>query len=324
MRGVEPILRELFTSRILSTLPGPLGSVAAENERVVRVLGAIAVLVVGWYASKLVVRLAGRTVAQRIERPSVTRSVLRAIRLSVVGLALVVAAGVLGVGNVEILLSVGVLSAVLAVVLAPLIGSLIHGLFILTDRPFEIGDMIELVDQEHVGFVEDITIRYTKIVTLQNTILVVPNSDIHERDVLNYSAEDERTRVSIEFEITYESDLDRAITLAERAARSVDVVVSGGPDVRVGSARYAAGPLCDVQSYADSGIALTLRFWVKEPYKLTRARSAVARAVRAKFADAAVEFAYPHRQLVFEDAAARTTVARSEEGSSDATDERSE
>jgi len=264
-------------------------------------VAAALVLVAGWYASKLVVRLAGRTVARRIERPSVTRSVLRMIRTSVLILTIVVAALILGIGDVQILLSVGVLSAVVAVVLAPLIGSLIHGLFILTDRPFEIGDMIEITDQGHVGFVEDITIRYTKIITLENTILVVPNSEIHERDVLNYSAEDERTRISVEYEVTYESDLDAAIRLAQRAARSVDVVVGGGPDVRVGSARYAASPLCDVAEYADNGIRLTLRFWVKEPYKLTRARSVVSQRVRERYAEADVEFAYPHRQLVFDD-----------------------
>ncbi|ELZ13415.1 mechanosensitive ion channel MscS [Halovivax asiaticus JCM 14624] len=298
MRVVERVVADVVSSPLLTSIR----DWSRDNEMLTSVAIALIILVGGWYGSKLVVRLAGRTVAQRIERPSVTRSVLRTIRLSVLLVSFMAAALVLGIGNVEILLSVGVLSAVVAVVLAPLIGSLIHGLFILTDKPFEIGDMIEIVDQDHVGFVEDITIRYTKIVTLENTILVVPNSDVHERDVLNYSAEDERTRVSIEYDVTYESDLDQAIRDAERAARSVDEVVGGGPDVRVGSARYTASPLCDVKAYADSGVRLVLRFWVKEPYKLTRARSIVAQRVRERYADTDVQFAYPHRELVFNDA----------------------
>jgi len=100
------------------------------------------------------------------------------------------------------------------------VGSLINGLYVLADRPYEIGDMIEVSDAGHRGFVEDITIRYTKIFTLQNTFIVIPNSEIHARDVINYSAEDERTRVSLRLDITYESDLEAARKATERAARA--------------------------------------------------------------------------------------------------------
>ncbi|WP_247000608.1 mechanosensitive ion channel family protein [Halosolutus gelatinilyticus] len=269
-------------------------------ETVIDVALAVLVLLIGWYLSKLVVRIAGRTVARRIERPSVTRTVLRGVRASVLLLSFVFALAILGVSGFEILLSVTVISAVVAIVLAPLVGSFINGLFVLADRPYEIGDMIEIVDQGHVGFVEDITIRYTKIFTLQNTFLVVPNSAIQQRDVINYSAEDERTRISVEFEVTYESDVETAKRQAERAARSVDAVISGGPDIRIGSARYAAAPICTIKKYADSGILLELFFWINQPYKQPISRSAVQTAIRERFADRDVEFAYPHRHLVFD------------------------
>ncbi|SFC01060.1 Small-conductance mechanosensitive channel [Halobiforma haloterrestris] len=262
---------------------------------------ALVVLVIGWFISKLVVRMAGRTVAQRIERPSVTRTVLRGVRVSVLLVTLIVVAYILGVSGGEIFLSVTVISAVIAVVLAPLVGSLINGFFVLADQPYEIGDMIEVVDQGHRGFVEDITIRYTKIFTLENTFIVIPNSEIQQRDVVNYSAEDERTRISVRFDITYESDLETARTAAERAARSVDEVISGGPDIRIGSARYAAAPVCTIDQYADSGISLVLYFWIKNPYKQALVRSSVQTAIRERFADADVEFAYPHRHHVFDE-----------------------
>ena len=280
---------------IVDQLPGSVPTI------VVQLSLAFVVLVLGWYLSKIVVRLAGRTVARRIERPSVTRSVLRVIRGSVLLLTVAVVAVIMEVGGVEILLSVTVISAVVAIVLAPLVGSLVNGLFILADRPFEIGDMIEVADEGHRGFVEDITIRYTKIFTLENTFIVIPNSVIHERDVINYSAEDERTRIAVSYEVTYGSDLEAAVKLAERGARNVDVVIGGGPDVRIGSARYAAGPSCDVDEFADDGIRLIVRFWVSRPYKLLVARSDVLTQIRELYADADVEFAYPHRQLVYDD-----------------------
>jgi len=234
-------------------------------EILIEIALAFVVLVVGWYLSKVAVRIAGRTVARRIERPSVTRTALRGVRAAVLLWAAVVAASILGVGDTQILLSVTVISAVIAVVLAPVVGSLINGLYVLADRPYEIGDMIEVSDAGHRGFVEDITIRYTKIFTLQNTFIVIPNSEIHARDVINYSAEDERTRVSLRLDITYESDLEAARKATERAARGVDDVISGGPDIRIGSARYAAAPSCYITEYGDHGIALELFFWMKHP-----------------------------------------------------------
>ncbi|WP_049912958.1 mechanosensitive ion channel family protein [Natrialba hulunbeirensis] len=273
------------------------------------VVVALVVVVIGWYLSNIVVRLTGRTVARRIERPSVTRTVLRGVRISVLVVAFAVAGGVLGVSGTEVLLSVTVISAVIAVVLAPLVSSFITGIFVLADRPYEIGDMIEITDEGHTGFVEDITIRYTKIFTLENTFIVIPNSEIYTRDVINYSAEDERTRITVEFEVTYESDLEDARRHAERAARSVDMVIGGGPDIRIGSARYAAAPVCTIDSYADNGIMLTLAFWVQHPYKQRIARSQVQSAVRSRFADLDIEFAYPHRHHVFDDTSGVARVA---------------
>ncbi|SEH10690.1 Small-conductance mechanosensitive channel [Natronorubrum sediminis] len=288
-------------------------------EWAVQLALAISIIVLGWYLSKLVVQLAGRTIARRIDRPSVTRTVLRGVRISVLAVATIVAAWILGVGDTEILLSVTVISAVIAVVLAPLVGSLINGFFILADQPYEIGDMIEITDEEHKGFVEDITIRYTKIFTVENTFIVIPNAEIHERDVINYSAEDERTRISVSFEITYESDLEQARRQAERAARTVDTVISGGPDIRIGSARYGAAPMCTIDEYAEDGIALQLRFWIKHPYKQTVSRSDVQKAVYDRFEDLDVEFAYPHRHHVFDDSSgvARTIVEDTQRTRSD-------
>ncbi|WP_226006529.1 mechanosensitive ion channel family protein [Natrinema salinisoli] len=295
MRAVLQGNGESMAEAISNQLPGRV------PQQAVEIFLALIVLAAGWYLSKLAVRIAGRTVARKIERPSVTRTVLRGVRVAVFLWAAGIAAGIVGVGDTQILLSVTVISAVIAIVLAPLAGSLINGLYVLADRPYEIGDMIEVSDAGHRGFVEDITIRYTKIFTLQNTFIVIPNSEIHARDVVNYSAEDERTRVSVGFDITYESDLEAARKEAERAARGVDDVISGGPDIRIGSARYAAAPSCYIAEYGDHGIALELFFWMKHPYKQTVVRSAVQDAIGDRFADLDVEFAYPHRHHVFDE-----------------------
>ena len=270
---------------------------------------ALLALVGGWYLGKLIVRVLGRRLAHQFQRPSVTRTVIRAIRTGAFLLGIFTAVYILGLRIGDIVLSVTVFSAVLGIVLAPIVGSVISGLFVLADQPYEIGDMIEIVDTGQRGFVEDITIRYTQVFTLDNTFLIIPNSAIRERDVVNYSAEDERTRLTLSTTVTYASDLTVARRIMETAARDVDLVVDGGPDIRVGSARYPARPRCYIDEFGDHGVRLTMRYWVKQPYRLLTVRSQVQENVWDAIEDAPVEFAYPHQHLVFDETSGEARVA---------------
>ncbi|MFB6142168.1 MAG: mechanosensitive ion channel family protein [Halorientalis sp.] len=273
-------------------------------------LGSTALVVlVTFLAARLVVSILGRRVARRFQRPSLTRMVLRSIRTAIYLLGFFTVLRIYGLNLGNIALSVTVFSAVVGVILAPIVGGLISGVFLLADQPYEIGDMVEIADSGQRGFVEDITLRYTKLFTLDNTFLVVPNGEMRTRDVVNYSAEDPRTRQTLDVVVTYEGDLSEARSIIERAARDVEKVIEGGPDIRVGSARYPAAPTCYIDTFGDHGVHLRLRYWVTEPYKLLATRSAVQTNVWDRLADADVEIAYPHRHHVFDETSGQVGVA---------------
>ncbi|MFC7202124.1 mechanosensitive ion channel family protein [Haloferax namakaokahaiae] len=268
----------------------------------VDLLLAVFVMLASVVVSKYAVRLLGRPVARRFRRQSVAQTVLRFVRLTIVMAGAAVAANILHLEVGQIVLSVTVFSAVLGIILAPIVGSIINGVFVLADQPYEIGDMIEL-DNGRKGFVEEITLRYTKMFTLDNTFLVMPNASIRERDVINYSAEDERTRLTLDVLVTYESDIQAARDLIERAARDSDQVIEGGPDIRIGSARYPAKPTAYIDNFADNGILIRLRFWGEKPYKIGTIRSNVQTRLLEllETSDANVEFAYPHTHVMFDE-----------------------
>jgi small-conductance mechanosensitive channel len=276
----------------------------------VRLLVVFVIVAAGAYLSKFVVRLLGRPIARRFQRQSVAQTVIHAVRGAVVVFAAVLAATIVGFELGNIVLSVTVFSAVLGIVLAPIVGSIINGLFVLADQPYEIGDMIELEDGTR-GFVEDITLRYTKVFTLDNTFMVVANSVIRERRVTNFSAEDERTRLSLTLVVTYESDIPQARRLMERAARNCEAVIEGGPDIRIGSGRYPAKPTAYIDTYGDHGVHLTLRYWSRKPYKLLTVRSDVQTRIWSHLEDddVDVEVAYPHQHLVFDETSGEARVA---------------
>lgn len=270
---------------------------------------ALLVIAAAWLIGKAAIRVAGRPVARRFGRPSVTRAVLQVIRAVILGIGIAVAAAVVGFTPGEILLSVTVLTGILAVLLAPVARRFIGGMFVLADQPYEIGDMIEIADTDTTGFVEDVTLRYTKLFTLQNTFIVVPNSEILERDIINYSAEDERTRQELIIVVTYEGDLDVARRRIEEAAADVDGVISGGPAIRVGSTRYPAEPVCHIDELGDNGVRLRLRYWIHEPYFLNSLRSDVQEAIIDALDDAPVAIAYPHSHLVFDETSGQVQVS---------------
>jgi len=154
-----------------------------------RLVLAVAVVVLAYYVSRLRRRWLGPRIARRFTRPSVSRTILSGIQTGLVLLGVMVGLGFLGLGVENIAVSVGVFSAVVGIVLAPIIGNILSGLFILNEQPYEIGDIVELTDVGTKEFVEDITLLYTKVFTLDNTFLVLPNGSMRDRDVVNHSAE---------------------------------------------------------------------------------------------------------------------------------------
>ncbi|MUW13838.1 mechanosensitive ion channel [Halorubrum sp. CBA1125] len=303
LSSAEPVLSPVATvpspvRRVLSLVTEAFSSFAS-----VPGAGAILVVVavgVGMLVAKFLARLVARPVARRVARQSVAQTIIRGIRAGTVVVAFFVGLRLAGFPFSDLLVGTAVFSAVIGIILAPIVGNFINGVFVLADQPFEIGDMIQL-DDGTIGFVEDITIRYTKIFTLDNTFLVVPNGTVRERDVTNFSAEDERTRRSIDVLVTYESDIPEARRRIERAARDCEAVIDGGPDIRVGVARYTASPDCRLHEFGDDGVLLRLRYWVKKPYKLGKVQSDVNTRIRERLADTDVEMAYPHRHLVFDE-----------------------
>ena len=234
---------------------------------------------------------------------------LRGIQGLVMLVALVVSLRLFGFGFGSLALSVGVFSAVVGVILAPIIGNVLSGIFILNEQPYGIGDMVELADTETRGFVEDITLLYTKIFTLNNTFMMLPNGAMRDRDVINCSAEDARVRLTLEVGVTYESDIETAREQMEAVAREVDTVIKGGPKIRVGSARYPASPTCYIRQFGDSEVLLRLRYWAEQPYRQVAVRSAVMTNVWRRFEEHDIEIPYPHSHLVFDDTSGELQVS---------------
>lgn len=107
----------------------------------------------------------------------------------------------------------GITSVVVALAAQDLAKSLISGLCILLDKPFNIGDYITVNTYE--GTVEDITFRTTRIRNIANDIIVIPNSQIAENNIINYSRKDSRFySLLLTFELS--TSLDKVADFKEK------------------------------------------------------------------------------------------------------------
>ncbi|MBQ3661548.1 MAG: mechanosensitive ion channel [Firmicutes bacterium] len=122
------------------------------------------------------------------------------------------------------------------------------GLLILVTRPFKVGDFVEMAGT--MGTVLDIRLVHTKIATLDNKVVYVPNGTASGATVVNYSEKDTR-RVDQTFHISYESDANKAIEILKALAE------------RNGAVLKDPAPFVKISGALDSSIEITTRLWVK-------------------------------------------------------------
>ena len=103
----------------------------------------------------------------------------------------------------------GVLALVAGVASQEALANLVGGIFIISFKPFRIGDIIK-VTETMVGTVTDITLRHTVIRNYQNKMIVIPNAILNKEKIVNYDLGERKTCQWVELGISYNSDIDLA------------------------------------------------------------------------------------------------------------------
>ncbi|MBR0143031.1 MAG: mechanosensitive ion channel [Clostridia bacterium] len=196
-----------------------------------KILLAIAVAVVGFFLIKLITKVIGRSLGKTKLDPQVTRVIETVVKVLLYVVLLVAVIEILGVPmtSVAALIASGGLAVGLAFQGA--LGNLAGGFLILIFRPFKNGDYIEAAGAE--GVVKGISIFYTKLTTLDNRAVLIPNGDLMSSNVTNLTAEKIR-RIDQDFKIT--NDIDQNLVkkvLANAAANTPGVLSEPVPFARL-------------------------------------------------------------------------------------------
>jgi small-conductance mechanosensitive channel len=161
----------------------------------------------------------------------------------------------------------------------------IAGFIILVDRPFRIGDRIEIEGENTWGDVMDIGLRTTRIRMRDNRLVIVPNSLIGQNKVTNYSYPDPSYRIKTTVSVAYGTDIEVVERLIISTVRQVaDVLAEKEIEV-----------LYD--EMGDWAMTLGVRWWIESYVDARRGRDQVHRALQRALDAAGIEMPYPTQAL---------------------------
>jgi len=192
-----------------------------------------------------------------------------------------------GIALTSLLITAGFASLVLGLAAQSSLSNIISGILVSTAQPFRIGDAIFF--RNDFCFVEDIKLMHTVLRTWDNRRIVVPNSIFQTEAIINYSIGDPSMLVPIIIQVSYESDLRKAMDIMVEVARKhPDFLPAPGL------------PQAVVMDYADSGITLRLLTRAKDqPTAFMMARDLLLH-IKEEFDANGIEIPYPRRYLVLD------------------------
>jgi small conductance mechanosensitive channel len=190
----------------------------------------------------------------------------------------------------------GLLTAILIFASQQAVANIISGIFIVASRPFRVDDIIKIGELK-LGKVEDITLRHTVIRDFENRRIIIPNSVLSSEIIINSTIKDEEICNFVEFSISYDSDVDRAIKIIQQEAvkhpnfmdhRSEDEKKEGKSPVRV-----------RMIGFGESSVNLRAFVWTKDHSSGFVLKCDLFKSVKEQFDKQGIEIPFPYRTLVF-------------------------
>jgi small-conductance mechanosensitive channel len=203
--------------------------------------------------------------------------------------AVILALDILGVNIMPFVAGAGVAGIAIGFAAKDTLSNIIAGVLLLIDRPFEVGDRIEVwtapANSATWGDVLDVGLRATKIRTTDNIVIVIPNNEIMKRDIINYTTITDEIRVRVPIGIAYDADTQKAKDIISRIAMELDWVMKD------------PAPKIVVKGFGDSAVNLEARVWIREPRKRMDTISYITDRVKEVFEKEGIEIPFPKRDI---------------------------
>jgi len=211
-------------------------------------------------------------------------------RIIVIIMTVIVAIMLLSYFEVDVsgfVATLGIGSLAIALAAQAALSDTISGFVIMIDRPYRIGDRIELQDIDTWGDVVDIGLRSTHIRTRDNRMVIVPNSVIAKSLIVNHSYPDSLYRIQNHVGVAYGTDIEKAREVIIEAVKTVEGVMLDKPVEAL------------FLEFGDSSLNFRIRWWLDSYVDTRRMFDSVNTAVYKALNEANIEIPFPQRVVTY-------------------------
>jgi len=234
-----------------------------------------------WYASRLAEQ----------DRGGLDRQLMplleKLVSIFLIGTALIITLKHFDYDILSLVAALGIGSLAIGLAAKDTLANMISGFTLMIDRPFRIGDRIQLAGGQW-GDVLDIGLRSTKIKTGDNTLLIIPNSELCNSSLVNMSFPDIRSKAKITVGVAYSADVAKVKALLKEIALSVPAV------------EREPAPEAFLTTFGESSLNVSLFLWVKDYNHVMQVTDSINSMIINRFRESGIDIPYPTRTVVLE------------------------
>ncbi len=212
----------------------------------------------------------------------------KVINVFIVLIALIAVLDRLGFNVTSLVASLGVGSLAIGLAAQDTVKNFISGVLLVTDRQFRIGDRVYIKNIDVEGYVYDIGLRTTRILTISgNNLITVPNSKLTEGIIENSLYPDPKVKDFVEVGVSYTSDVDKVKELLLKAASEIDGILDN------------PHPSVYFTQFGDSALIFKLIYYVEGKDIAFDVKSKLHERINKLFRENGVEIPFPQNDLWF-------------------------
>ena len=244
-----------------------------------QVLGAIIILTVGVLLARWIGNFTNRWLEPRVKEPPMRLLMVRAIRILVLMLALLVALDKFGFQIAPLVAAIGVAGVGVGFAFQGVLGNVVAGLSIIFTKPYRVGEYIELLNVH--GQVVAIELFSTKLLQLDLSRVVIPNRRIVGEILHNYGT---IRQLELKVGVSYGANLDEALAIVKE-------VLAANPRVL-----KEPQPVIGISELGDFSVTLLIQPWI-DVADVIKARAELYKAILQRFRASKIDIPFPQREI---------------------------
>ena len=248
-------------------------------------VSSLLLILLVFLATKYLLRFSNRIIFRRLDKNAQYKfkSIFTFFNYFIYVVVILITFDNIGIDVTAIFAASAALLVGVGLALQTFIQDIISGIFIIADQAVHVGDIIEVEGQ--VGKVENITLRTTRAVTIDNKVLIIPNHKFLTSILYNWTENGVLTREYITVGVSYASDVKEVERLLVEVALAQKEVL-----------RHPA-PTVLFEDFGENALQFQLYFSINNSFKAGKVKSDIRYAVHACFRENNIEIPFPQRTL---------------------------